>query len=66
MKTALLLQVGVTGAQHGRKARGFFLAPAPFARLFVMAVVAHFLQSAFAIHLLLQPAQGLVYAFAFS
>ena len=59
------LQIGVASGQHGGKARGFLLAAPPFARFFVMPVIAHDFQGAFAVNLLLQPAQGLVHGFAF-
>jgi len=57
--------IGVTGGQHGGKAGGLGLAPLAFAGLFKMPVIAHFLESALAINLLLQPAQGFVHRFAF-
>ena len=57
--------VGVTGAQHGGKpGRLHFPAP-PFTGLFEMPVVAHFLQSAFAVDLFLQTPQRLVNRFPF-
>ena len=56
--------IGVSGGQHRGKAGGFGLAPFPFAGLFKMPVIAHFLECAFAVNLLLQPAQGLVHRLA--
>ena len=54
-------QVSVTGAEHGGEARGFFFAPAAFAGLFEMPMVANNLQSAFAVDLLFETPQGFIY-----
>jgi hypothetical protein len=59
------LQVRVTGGQHGRKARGLFLAAAALTRLFKMPVIAHDFQRAFAVHFLFQTAQRAVHGLAF-
>ena len=59
------LQVRVTGAQHGGKARRFHLAAPFLAGLFKMPVIADFLQRPFPVDFLLQPAQRLIHRFAF-
>src|SRR2546426_12007429 len=59
------LQFGVTRTQHGGKPRGLFLAPATFARLFKMPMVAHFLQGALPVDLLLQSPQRPIHGLAF-
>jgi len=59
------LKLGVTRAQHGREARRFFFAAAPFAGLLEMPVVPHFFQRALPVDFLFQPAQRLIYRFAF-
>ena len=57
--------IGVTGAQHGRKAGCLHFAALAFAGLLKMPVIAHLLQSPFAIDLFLQTAQGFVNRLAF-
>ena len=52
------LEIGVAGAQHGRKPRGLFFAPAALARLFKMPVVAHHPQRPLPVDLFLQSPQG--------
>ena len=59
------LLVRVAGAQHGGKTRRFHFAAALFARLFKMPVIADFLERAFAVDFLFQPAQRLIHRFAF-
>jgi hypothetical protein len=59
------LQVGVARGQHRGKARGFFLAPALFTRLFEMPVIAHDLEGSFAVNFFLQSPQRTFYGFAF-
>src|SRR6266540_3012478 len=51
------LQIGVTGAEHGRKPGHLHFTTAPFARLFIVPVVAHFLQDTFAVDLFFQSPQ---------
>src|SRR5437870_5372799 len=58
------LQIGIAGAQHGRKPGHLHFATAPFARLFIMPVVAHFLQDALAVDLFLQSPQRFFHRFA--
>src|SRR5438046_3912722 len=57
------LQIGIAGAQHGREPGHLHFATAPFARLFIMTVVAHFLQDALAVDLFLQSPQRFFHRF---
>jgi hypothetical protein len=57
--------IGVSSAQHGRKAGGLHFAAFALTGLFEMPVIAYFLQSSFAVDLLFQPAQGFVNWLAF-
>jgi len=59
------LQISVTRAQHGGETRGLHFAATALARLFEMPMIAHFLQRAFAVDFLFQPAQRLVHGLAF-
>jgi len=60
-----MLQIRVTGAKHGREARCLHFAPAPFAGLLKMTVIAHYFERAFAVNFLFQTPQGLFNRFAF-
>src|SRR5437879_4931843 len=57
------LQIGITGAEHGREAGHLHFSTAPFARLFIVSVIADFLQDAFAIDLFFQSPQRLFHRF---
>jgi len=48
-----ILHICVARAEHGRKAGGFFFAPAFFARLFKVPVITDDLQRPFAVNFLL-------------
>jgi hypothetical protein len=61
--TATGSKVGVASAQHGRESRHFHLTALFLARLFEMPVVTNFLESAFAVDLLLETPQGLLDGF---
>ena len=59
------LQIGVTGREHRGETRDFFLATAPFARLFKMPMSAHDFKRALAVDFFLQPPQRPIHRFAF-
>jgi hypothetical protein len=59
------LQIRVASGQHGGKARHFFLAATPRARLFKTPIVADGFQRAFAVDLFLQTAQRAINGLAF-
>jgi hypothetical protein len=65
LKTKLVSSVGVTRAQHGGEAGDLQLAPPPLAGLLEVLMIAHFLEGAFAVDLLLEPPQGPLHRFAF-
>src|SRR5207244_5623576 len=47
------LQIGITRTEHGRKAGHLHFATAPFARLFIMSMIADFLKGTFTVDILL-------------
>jgi hypothetical protein len=59
------LHVGVPRRKHGGEPGRLLFAPAPLARLLEMPVVAHNLQGALAVDLLLQSPQRFIYRLAF-
>src|SRR5688572_14641621 len=61
VKLKIVLQVGVTSAEHRREPGDLHLAAAAFAGLLVVAMISDFLQCAFAINPLFQPSQGLLH-----
>lgn len=59
------LQFSVAGAQHRGETGRLFFAATAFAGLLIVAMIAHFLEDAFAVDFLFQPAQGLVHGLTF-
>jgi hypothetical protein len=65
VKLQSFLQLGVASAQDGGKTSRFHFATTPFARLLEMPMIADFLQHAFTVQFLFQPAQSFINGFAF-
>jgi hypothetical protein len=61
----MILEIGVTSAEHRRKPGDFHFAAAAFTWLFVVTMIADFPQGSFAVDSFFQPTQGFINGLTF-